>query len=138
MDKKELMFKHKNTLRHLIFLLMGILFMVIGFVAYYTTKDFFYFYLIALANIAIIYVLINSQIKKNSVVYDAVFLKYRLENQPLQRVKVDEIMTYEQQEHKLIIRLQEHKNKEILLEEYSEKSIEDFKELLHNISEYNQ
>jgi len=138
MDKKELTFKHKNTLRHLIFLLMGILFMVIGFVAYYTTKDFFYFYLIALANIAIIYVLINSQIKKNSVVYDAVFLKYRLENQPLQRVKVDEIMTYEQQEHKLIIRLQEHKNKEIVLEEYSEKSIEDFKELLHNISEYNQ
>ncbi|WP_121666039.1 hypothetical protein [Mesonia aquimarina] len=137
MDQEKLKFKHKNTLRHLIFLLLGILFMIIGFVAYYTTKDFFYFYLIAIANIAIIYVLINSQIKKNQVVYDAIFLKYRLINSPVQRIKIDDIYTYEQIEKSLRVELKDHSITEINLANYQENSVQEFKNLLQKLCDYN-
>ena len=134
MEKKELKFKHKNTLQHLLFLLLGILFMIIGFVAYYSTKDFYYFYLIALANIALIYVLISSQIKKHSVVYDAVFVKYRLADQPIQRIKIDELSEVNTKENHIIITLTSHNKIEVDLSEYTENSHLKFKELLEQLS----
>ncbi|MDR6299735.1 hypothetical protein [Mesonia maritima] len=134
MEKKELKFKHKNTLQHLLFLLLGILFIIIGFVAYYSTKDFYYFYLIALANIALIYVLISSQIKKHSVVYDAVFVKYRLADQPIQRIKIDELLEINTKEEHIIITLTSHNKIEVDLSEYTENSRLKFKELLEQLS----
>jgi len=137
MEKKELKFKHKNTLQHLLFLLLGILFMIIGFVAYYSTHDFYYFYLIALANIALIYVLITSQIKKHYVVYDAVFVKYRLADKPVQRIKIDELSEIILKDEKLIITLTTYEKIEIDLDYYTEESRQKFKKLLQEIAALN-
>ncbi|MBW2961622.1 hypothetical protein [Mesonia aestuariivivens] len=135
--KQELDIKYRNTLQNLIILLVGILLLVIGFIAYYWTEEFSYFYLIVLANILVLYVLITSQVKKDQVVYDAVFIKYKLNSTPTKRLKVEEIKGVKKEENNLIIQLIQERESQIELENYSENAIEEFKDLIQQMANYN-
>jgi multisubunit Na+/H+ antiporter MnhG subunit len=135
---QELTIKYKNTLQNLIILLIGIILLLIGLVAYIWTQEFSYFYLIALANILVVFVLIKSQVKKHYVVYDAVFVKYKLENEKVvKRLKVSEIKGVELKEQKLLVHLAQEREAEIELAHYSKKSITEFKELLEKMAKMN-
>lgn len=135
--EQKLNIKYKNTLQNLIILLVGILLLIIGFVAYFWTEEFSYFYLIVLANMLVLYVLITSQVRKHHVVYDAVFVKYRLNSGPVKRLKVDEINGVEEESHHLKIQLKEERQAEIDLEGYTESSVEEFKDLLQRMADFN-
>lgn len=135
--KQELSINYKNTLQNLIILFVGILLLIIGFVAYFWTEEFSYFYLIVLANILVLYVLITSQVKKNHVVYDAVFIKYKLNSNPVKRLKVDEINGVEEENHHLKIQLNKERQAEINLENYAATSVEEFKDLLQRMADFN-
>ncbi|GGZ43224.1 hypothetical protein [Mesonia mobilis] len=136
--KQELTIKYRNTLQNLIILLVGIVLLVIGFIAYYWTEIFSYFYLIVLANVLVLYVLITSQVKKNQVIYDAVFIKYKLNNEPTKRLKVDEVAGVKQQEQALIVQLNQNQEATIELDNYSENAIEEFRDLINNIIQINK
>ena len=135
--KQELTIKYRNTLQNLIILLVGIVLLVIGFIAYYWTEIFSYFYLIVLANVLVLYVLITSQVKKNQVIYDAVFIKYKLNNEPTKRLKVDEVAGVKKQEQALVIQLTQNREATIELDNYSENAIEEFRDLLQQMANYN-
>ncbi len=135
--KQELTIKYKNTLQNLIILFVGILLLIIGFVAYFWTEEFSYFYLIVLANILVLYVLITSQVKKNQVVYDSVFIKYKLNSNPVKRLKVDEINGVKEENHHLKIQLNKERQAEINLENYAATSLEEFKDLLQRMADFN-
>lgn len=136
--KQDLTIKYRNTLQNLIILLVGILLLVIGFIAYYWTENFSYFYLIVLANILVLYVLVTSQVKKNQVIYDAVFIKYKLNNDPTKRLKVDELVGLKKEESILHIELTQNREAKIDLENYSENAIEEFRDLVKSIIKINK
>lgn len=135
--EQELTIKYRNTLQNLIILLVGILLLVIGFIAYYWTEIFSYFYLIVLANILVLYVLVTSQVKKNQVIYDAVFIKYKLNNDATKRLKVDEVEGVKQQEQALVVQLSQNREATIELDNYSENAIEEFRDLLQQMANFN-
>ncbi|MFD1094594.1 hypothetical protein [Salegentibacter chungangensis] len=130
MEKTNIKIKHKNTLRHLILLLLAILLLVAGLAGYAFTKDQGFFYLIAGSNILIVWILYKSQVRKNQVIYDAVFVKYRLNDNPVERIKTDDIQDVERKDNSLILHLREQDPKTIDLEEYTEESIEEFKRVI--------
>lgn len=130
MEKTSIKIKHKNTLRHLILLLLAVLFLAAGLIGYAFTKDQGFFYLIAGANILIIWILYKSQVRKNQVIYDAVFVKYRINDEPVERIKTDDIQDVERKENNLVLYLKEQEPKTIALDDYTEESIEEFKRVI--------
>lgn len=133
---QDLTLKYKNTLQILIILLVGIILLIIGLIGYVLSKEVSYFYLVALANILVIYVIIKSQIKKHHVIYDAVFIKYKLDEGPTKRLKVDEICGVEQNEKSLFVKLNEENMATINLTNYSSSSITEFKQLLEKMAAF--
>lgn len=131
MKKTSLKIKHKNTLQHLIILLLGIIFLIVGLAGYFITDSQKFFYLIAFSNILIVWVLYKSQVKKNHVVYDAVFVKYRLHKEPVERIKTDDIQRVEREEDSLLILLKNKEITQIDLDEFSDESIQEFERILN-------
>ncbi len=126
---KELSIRYKNTLRHLLFLLLGFIGLIIGLVTYYITANFLYFYLVIFANLLIVYVLFKSQTRKNKVVYDAVFVKYRINEQPTERIKIGQINNLKRIDKGIKIQI-DSTWKEIDLHNYSKESVDKFYALL--------
>ena len=75
--------------------------------------------------------------KKNQVIYDAVFIKYKLNNEPTKRLKVDEVAGVKKQEQTLVIQLTQNREATIELDNYSENAIEEFRDLINNIIQIN-
>lgn len=129
---KKLSITYKNTLRHLLFLLVGVILLIVGLVAYYITENFIYFYLVIFANLLLVYVFFKSQTRKNKVVYDAVFVKYRINEEPTQRLKIDEIKNAKQIDKGIKVQVKSEWQ-EIDLSEYSQESIDEFYALFGRI-----
>lgn len=131
MEKTSLKIKYKNTLQHLIILLLGIIFLIVGLAGYFITDSQKFFYLIAFSNILIVWVLYKSQIKKNHVMYDAVFVKYRLHKDPVERIKTDDISKVERKDDSILVHLKNQEITQIDLEEFSDESIQEFERILN-------
>ena len=65
------------------------------------------------------------------------FVKYRLNSGPVKRLKVDGINGVEEENPHLKIQLKEERQAEIDLEGYAEPSVEEFKDLLQRMADFN-
>ena len=63
--------------------------------------------------------------------------KYKLNNEPTKRLKVDEVAGVKKQEQALVVQLTQNREATIELDNYSENAIEEFKDLLQQMANYN-
>lgn len=136
--EQELKFKHKNTFRNLLSILIGIILLLVGLVGYFWTKSQAFFYITVGANVFIVYGFIASQVRKNMVVHDLVFVKYRLKKEAVQRLKFQEIDTISREDDTLVVNFNDAETRRINLEDYAETSITEFEELLRDLTVQNR
>lgn len=137
MENKQLKFKHKKTLQHLIVLLLSILTLIGSLIGYFFYPKTLFFFLIVIANAGILYVLFVSKTTKNTVVYDAVFVRYKLGDKPAERIKNDILLEAKKQGKDIFIKTQQNEHIAINLSSYAQESIDEFYLLLENICRIN-
>jgi|AntDeeMinimDraft_4_1070355.scaffolds.fasta_scaffold13632_1 hypothetical protein len=131
--KQKLKFKKRNTLRNLLILLFGVILVVVGLIGYFWTKNMTFFYITVGANIFIIYGFVASQVSKNHVVYDIVFVKYKLENGVVRRLKPEDIADVNREESQLQIQFKNEESQQVDLSNYEDESIDEFESLLKRL-----
>ena len=134
MTSKPIQFKHRNLLRIFVFVLLGLVLLVFGLIGYFTSQNFIYFYLVAAANIILAYIFFTSRIRKDQVVFDPVFVKYKLNEDSSKKIKATLIDKALLNEDCLEVQLTNKDNLTIDLKEYSKQDQVYFEKLLNSFT----
>ncbi|MDQ7916674.1 hypothetical protein RBU60_03730 [Mesonia sp. MT50] len=133
MSAIPIQFKQRNVLKIFVFVLIGFILLVIGLIGYFTSENFMYFYLVVAANLIIAYIFFISRVKKNQVVYDPAFVKYKL-NAESNKIKNTLLIKALLVEQVLEIQLKEDENLSIDLEDYHKDDQIYFEKLLNALA----
>ncbi|MDT0294738.1 hypothetical protein ACFQ3R_03745 [Mesonia ostreae] len=133
MSATPIQFTQRNVLKIFVFVFVGFILLVIGLIGYFTSENFTYFYLVVAANLVIAYIFFISRVKKNQVVYDPAFVKYKL-NDESHKIKNTLLIKAELVEQVLEIQLKEEENFSINLEAYHKEDQVYFEKLLNALA----
>lgn len=133
MSATPIQFKQRNVLKIFVFVLLGFILLVIGLIGYFTSENFTYFYLVVAANLIIAYIFFISRVKKNQVVYDPAFVKYKL-NSESNKIKNTLIIQAQLVEQVLEIQLKDGESLSIDLEDYQKEDQVYFEKLLNALA----
>lgn len=132
MPARPIQFKQRNLLKIFSFVLLGLILLVGGLIGYFISQDFIYFYLVAAANIILAYIFFNSRIKKNQVIFDPVFVKFKLTQKESTKIKGDLIEKAFLTDNHLEVILTDRENLIIDLKGYSKQDQVYFEKLLNS------
>lgn len=132
MPARPIQFKQRNLLKIFGFVLLGLILLVGGLIGYFISQDFIYFYLVAAANIILAYIFFTSRIKKNQVIFDPVFVKYKLNQKESKKIKNDLIEKAILTDDHLEVTLKGREDLKIDLKEYSKEDQVYFEKLLNS------
>jgi len=132
MPARPIQFKQRNLLKIFGFVLLGLILLVGGLIGYFISQDFIYFYLVAAANIILAYIFFTSRIKKNQVIFDPVFVKYKLNQKESKKIKNDLIEKAFLTADHLEVTLKGREDLKIDLKEYCKEDQVYFEKLLNS------
>lgn len=132
MPARPIQFKQRNLLKIFGFVLLGLILLVGGLIGYFISQDFIYFYLVAAANIILAYIFFTSRIKKNQVIFDPVFVKFKLTQKESKKIKNDLIEKAFLTDDHLEVILKDRENLKIDLKEYCKEDQVYFEKLLNS------
>ena len=132
MPARPIQFKQRNLLKIFGFVLLGLILLVGGLIGYFISQDFIYFYLVAAANIILAYIFFTSRIKKNQVIFDPVFVKFKLTQKESKKIKTDLIEKATLIDDHLEVILKDRENLKIDLKEYCKEDQVYFEKLLNS------
>lgn len=132
MPARPIQFKQRNLLKIFSFVLLGLILLVGGLIGYFISQDFIYFYLVAAANIILAYIFFTSRIKKNQVIFDPVFVKFKLTQKESKKIKTDLIEKATLIDDHLEVTLKSREDLKIDLKEYSKEDQVYFEKLLNS------
>lgn len=133
MSTIPIQFKQRNVLKIFVFVVMGLILLIAGLIGYFVFDDFMYFYLVVAANLILAYIFFISRIKKNQVVYDPVFVKYKL-NAESNKIKNTLLIKALLVEQILEIQLKDDENLNIDLQDYHKEDQVYFEKLLNALA----
>lgn len=133
MSATPIQFKQRNVLKIFVFVLIGFILLVIGLIGYFTSENFTYFYLVVAANLIIAYIFFISRVKRNQVVYDPAFVKYKL-NEESHKIKNALLIKAQLIEQVLEIQLKDGESLSINLEKYHNEDQVYFEKLLNALA----
>ena len=132
MPARPIQFKQRNLLKIFGFVLLGVILLVGGLIGYFISQDFIYFYLVAAANIILAYIFFTSRIKKNQVIFDPVFVKFKLTQKESKKIKTDLIEKATLIDDHLEVTLKGREDLKVDLKEYSKEDQVYFEKLLNS------
>jgi hypothetical protein len=109
MQQDTLEFKQNNLLIIGLLIVVGALLLLIGLSGYILSESTIYFYLIILGNLLLITSFFVMRLRKNQVLYDPVFIRFKLKNYPKQKIKITDIKSAYLQGDELVLLLNQEK-----------------------------
>ncbi|MFD2698060.1 hypothetical protein ACFSQ0_08660 [Mesonia sediminis] len=109
MQQDTLKFKQNNLLIIGLVIVVGALLLLIGLSGYILSESTIYFYLIILGNLLLITSFFVMRLRKNQVLYDPVFIRFKLKNHPKHKIKITDIKSAYLQGDELVLLLNQEK-----------------------------